>query len=57
MNPSPPNVYKRGGGLGGCLGLGWVGASNPPYPPPPFNRSLPTMRTWYAQATAFSKLQ
>ena len=39
---SPPsNVYKRGGGLGGLLGFGWVGASKPQNPPAPYKHSLP----------------
>ena len=38
---SPPsNVYKRGGGLGGLLGFGWVGASKPQNPPAPYKHSL-----------------
>ena len=44
LNPPPPppasNVYKRGGGLGGWLGLGWVGASKSQNPPAPYKRSL-----------------
>ena len=42
---SPPsNVYKRGGGLGGLLGFGWVGASQPQNPPAPYKHSLARAR-------------
>ena len=42
---SPPsNVYKRGGGLGGLLGFGWVGASKPQNPPAPYKHSLDVRR-------------
>ena len=46
LNPPPPpsNVYKGRGGLGGWLGLGWVGASKSQNPPAPYKRSLPW--TW-----------
>ena len=47
---SPPsNVYKRGGGLGGLLGFGWVGASKPQNPPAPYKHSL--YRRWGGYAT------
>ena len=38
--PPPSNVYKGRGGLGGWLGLGWVGASKSQNPPAPYKRSL-----------------
>ena len=37
----PPQMFMRGGGgLGGLLGFGWVGASKPQNPPAPYKRSL-----------------
>ena len=36
-----------GGGLGGLLGLGWVGASKPQNPPAPYKRSLVTIPSGY----------
>ena len=38
--PPPPQMFIRGGGgLGGWLGLGWVGASKSQNPPAPYNEA------------------
>ena len=53
LKPPLTCLQEGRGGLGGLLGLGWVGASKPQNPPAPYKRSLLGSPRWQGLCRQF----